>query len=132
MSLFEKYDHRVSYVEANIAAVIVRDAVATLLNDKTMPVSFKFFIKLLFDLSRDVWKMGNIVILECTKSSYHSVLNFVSSHVCSFNQNSLVCFFSKHLKGIDIVTSNNWYRCTISSRNSKGLNPRRRYIHHVN
>ena len=53
-SLFEKHDHWIPNVQANIATIIMSDTVSSLFNDKAMPVFFILSIKLFFDFTGDV------------------------------------------------------------------------------
>ena len=54
ISLLEKNHHRVADVKANVAAVIVCDTMAALLNDKAVPILLKSLIKFFFYFARNV------------------------------------------------------------------------------
>ena len=65
ISLLEKYDHGVTNVETNVAAVVVSDRVAAFLNDEAVPVSLVLPVELFFDFPRDVREVAWVVILKC-------------------------------------------------------------------
>ena len=53
-SLLEQNDHRIANVEADIASIVVGYGVASLLNDKAVPVALIPPVKLLLDLASDI------------------------------------------------------------------------------
>ena len=54
LSLLEENYHGVSYIQTNVAAIVVCYRVTALLNDEAVPVTLILAIKFIFDLPRDV------------------------------------------------------------------------------
>ena len=81
----------------------MRDAVTSLFDNEAMPVSFKLFIKLLFNLARDVTKVRYVVIFKRPQCCNNRVLYFVIAHICALNQHSLVSLGTESLESVGIV-----------------------------
>jgi hypothetical protein len=109
----------------------VSNAVTSLLDNEAMPIPFKLFIKLLLNLTRDVAKVGYVVIFKRPQCCNNSVLYFVIAHVCALNQHSLVSLGTESLKSVGIVAGNDRNSGSIPAGDPEGLDACRRYVYHV-
>ena len=82
-SLFEKDYHGVADVEADVAAVVVRDWVTTFLDNEAVPITLVPSIEFFFDLASDVGKVWWIVVLKGFQARDDRRLLLVCWHVCS-------------------------------------------------
>lgn len=110
----------------------MRDAVATLFDNKAVPVTVKFFIELFFNFPSNVRKVRYVMIFKSSQRCYYRVLDFVLRHVCSFNQHPLVCVCAKYVECICVITGHNRNLVAASASDPKSHDTRRRYIYHVN
>ena len=130
-SLFKQNDHRVSYVQANVATVVVGDRVSTLLDHEAVPIPLIFAIKLLLYFACDIRKVTWLMALKSSQSGDNRMLNLVLTHVGPLNQYTLVGRAPKLLQRVLVIAGDYRYGATISPRDSKRQDSSGRHIYHV-